>query len=136
MKTLRIFHLIVTAVVAVMMAFAGFSYLFPPAMANTFRHLGYPGYFRIELGIAKIIGSVLLLAPVPRLVKQIVYAGFAFTFISAFIAHVCVGDPVPYRIIPLAFLTILCGSYLAYMRLQRMQQSNHQDHSTYLFNKK
>jgi hypothetical protein len=35
---------------------------------------------------------VLLLAPVPALLKEWAYAGFAITLGSAFIAHLAVGD--------------------------------------------
>jgi hypothetical protein len=34
-------------------------------MAEAFTHLGFPAYFRVELSWAKLLGVVLMLAPVP-----------------------------------------------------------------------
>jgi hypothetical protein len=58
-----------------------------------FRQVGYPDYyFRVELAWAKLLGVVLLLAPVPARLTEWAYAGFAFTLASALIAHVAAGD--------------------------------------------
>ena len=35
----------------------------PAAGGQAFTHLGFPGYFRVELSLAKLLGVVLLLAP-------------------------------------------------------------------------
>src|SRR5215203_6730917 len=55
-------------------------------------HLGFPGYFRMELSWAKLLGVVLLLAPLPARLKEWAYAGFAITLGSALIPHLSVGD--------------------------------------------
>jgi hypothetical protein len=65
-----------------------------PQVAAAFAHLGFPDYFRLELTWAKLLGVVLLLAPVPARVKEWAYAGFAITLGSALIAHLSVGDTV------------------------------------------
>ena len=62
------------------------------SMAEAFTHLGFPDYFRVELAWAKLLGVVLLLAPVPARLKEWAYAGFAFTLGSALIAHFAVED--------------------------------------------
>jgi hypothetical protein len=46
----------------------------------------------VELSLAKLLGVVILLAPVPARLKEWAYAGFAFTLASALIAHFSVGD--------------------------------------------
>ena len=61
-------------------------------MAAAFTHLGFPGYFRVELAWAKLLGLVLLLVPAPARLKEWVYAGFAINLGSALIAHLAVGD--------------------------------------------
>ena len=61
-------------------------------MAEAFTHLGFPAYFRVELAWAKLLGVVLLLAPVPARLKEWAYAGFAINLVSALIAHLAVGD--------------------------------------------
>ncbi len=59
---------------------------------QAFTHLGFPAYFRVELSWAKLLGVVLLLAPVPARLKEWAYAGFAIDLGSALIAHLAVGD--------------------------------------------
>ena len=61
-------------------------------MAAEFTHLGFPAYFRVQLSWAKLLGVVLLLAPVPARLKEWAYAGFAINLVSALIAHLAVGD--------------------------------------------
>ena len=63
-----------------------------PQVAEAFTHLGFPDYFRVELSWAKLLGVMLLLAPVPARLKEWVYAGFAINLVSAVIAHLSVGD--------------------------------------------
>ena len=64
----------------------------PAAGSGGVARLGFPDYFRLELAWAKLLGVVLLLAPVPARLKESAYSGFAFTLGSALIAHVAVGD--------------------------------------------
>lgn len=83
-------------------------------MKAAFQHLGYPGYFRIELAVGKIAGAISLLIPVAPRVKEWTYAGFVITFISAIIAHTVSADPVANRIMPVIFLIPLLISYTTY----------------------
>jgi len=87
-----------------------------------FHHLGYPDYFRVELTIAKLCGVVFLLLPVPR-IKEWAYAGFAITFISAFIAHTASGDPVGNRIAPVVAMILLTVSYIMYHKMAGGKQA-------------
>ena len=114
MKTLKISYWATTGVVGLMMAYSAFSYLTNPDMKQAFHEIGFPDYFRVELAVAKLIGVVLLLAPVPARYKEWAYAGFFIIFISAFIAHTSVGDPVSNRMAPLIFLALLLVSYITY----------------------
>ena len=83
---------IVTVVFCLQMAFTAYAELRLPQVAEAFTHLGFPSYFRVELSWAKVVGVVLLLAPVPARLKEWAYAGFAFDLVSAIIAHLSVGD--------------------------------------------
>jgi hypothetical protein len=83
---------IVTALFCLQMLFTAYAQLALPQVAEAFRHLGFPDYFRVQLSLAKLIGVVLLLAPVPARLKEWAYAGFAFDLASALIAHLAVGD--------------------------------------------
>ena len=83
---------IVTALFCLQIGFTAYAQLRLPQVAEAFTHLGFPGYFRVELSLAKFLGVVLLLAPVPARLKEWAYAGFAITLASALIAHLSVGD--------------------------------------------
>jgi hypothetical protein len=83
---------IVTALFCLQMSFTAYAQLRLPQVADAFTHLGFPGYFRVELSLAKLLGVALLLAPVPSRLKEWAYAGFAIDLASALIAHVAVGD--------------------------------------------
>jgi hypothetical protein len=83
---------IVTALFSLQIGFTAYAQLQLPQVAEAFAHLGFPDYFRVELACAKLLGVVVLLAPVPARLKEWAYAGFAITLVSALIAHFAVGD--------------------------------------------
>jgi uncharacterized membrane protein YphA (DoxX/SURF4 family) len=83
---------IATALFCLQMGFTVYAQLRLPQVAEMFTHLGYPGYFRVELSWAKLLGIALLLAPVPARLKEWAHAGFAITLGSALIAHFALGD--------------------------------------------
>ena len=82
----------VTGLFCLQIAFTAYAQLSLPQVAEAFTRLGFPDYFRVQLSWAKIVGVVLLLAPVPARLKEWAYAGFAFDLGSAIIAHLAVGD--------------------------------------------
>jgi hypothetical protein len=102
-KTLIYCYWIVTALFCLQMSFTAYAQLRLPQVAAAFTDLGFPDYFRVELSWAKLLGVVLLIAPVParlgvravlaaRVIKEWAYAGFAIDLASALIAHLSVGD--------------------------------------------
>ena len=82
----------VTALFCLQIGFTAYAQLRLPQVAEAFTHLGFPGYFRVELSLAKFLGLLLLIAPVPSRLKEWAYAGFAIDIASALIAHFSVGD--------------------------------------------
>lgn len=111
MKAIKITYWITTSIVALMMIYSTYAYLTQAAIAQGFTHLGFPSYFRVELAVAKLIGGIVLLTPLVSRIKEWAYAGFAITFISAFIAHTASGDPVAMRVMPVIILALLAISY-------------------------
>ena len=91
-KATTIVYWIVTALFCLQMGFTAYAQLRLPQVAEMFTHLGFPAYFRVELSWVKLLGVVLLLAPVPARLKEWAYAGFAIVLASALIAHFSVGD--------------------------------------------
>src|SRR6185295_20185096 len=84
---------IFTSLFALQMGFTAYAQLCLPQVAQVFTHLGFTNYFRIELCWAKLAGLLVLILPMapPRL-KEWAYAGFTIVLVSAFIAHISVGD--------------------------------------------
>ena len=91
-RRLAIGFWIATALFCLQIGFTAYAQLRLPQVAEAFAHLGFPDYFRVELSLAKMLGVVVLLAPVPARLKEWAYAGFAITLGSALIAHLSVGD--------------------------------------------
>ncbi len=114
MKLIKITYWTTTALLAAMMTFSAYASLTQPEMKQAFAHLGFPDYFRVELSVFKLLGVVVLLAPLAPRLKEWAYAGFAITFVSAFVAHAAVGDPVSNRLSPVIALVLLTASYLTY----------------------
>ena len=56
---------IATVLFCLQMGFTAYAQLRLPQVADAFTHLGFPAYFRVELSWAKLLGVLLLLAPVP-----------------------------------------------------------------------
>ena len=109
---------IATALFCLQIGFTAYAQLRLPQVAAAFTHLGFPAYFRVQNSWAKILGIVVLVAPLPPRLKEWVYAGFAIDLGSALIAHFAVGDG-PQAWGWAAGCAILWGlSYLFWRRLQ------------------
>ena len=121
-KGLVIGFWISTALFALQMGFTAYAQLRLPQVAASFVHLGYPAYFRVELSWAKFAGLAALLLPmVPPRVREWAYAGFAFTLVSALIAHLSVGDPPAAWGWSVGTGVLWAASYLFFRRLQAAQ---------------
>ena len=78
---------------------------------DALHQLGYPVYVMPLLGVLKLLGVVALLQTKYVLVKEWAFAGLAFTFIGAFVSHICSHHPLSYIILPLVFLAYLFVTY-------------------------
>ena len=117
-KATAILFWIVTALFCLEMSFTAYAELRLPQVADAFTHLGFPGYFRVELSWAKLVGVLLLLAPLPPRVKEWAYAGFAIDLVSALIAHFAVGDTPDAWGFAAVTSVLWCLSYYFWRRLQ------------------
>src|SRR3954447_218588 len=91
-KGIALGYWIATSLLALQMGFTAYAQLRLPQVAEAFTHLGFPGYFRVELSWLKFAGLAVLLLPAPERLKEWAYAGFAITLVSAVVAHLAVGD--------------------------------------------
>jgi hypothetical protein len=82
-----------------------------PVIDTGMTHLGYPLYFTTILGVWKIPGAIVLLAPrLPRL-KEWAYAGAFFNMSGAVASHIASGDSLPQFITPLVFSICALASW-------------------------
>ena len=89
-----------------------------------FKHFGYPLYLLPFLGVAKLLGIIVLLVPgFPRL-KEWAYAGFAFDLAGALYSSIAVGDPASGWIWFVLFLAILAVSYIYHHKRLKMKALN------------
>ncbi|MCA0232582.1 MAG: DoxX family protein [Bacteroidetes bacterium] len=120
MKKNKTIYWISTALAMLTGATTAFMYFTNPQFIEGYRHLGFPDYFRIELGIFKIIGLLILLIPtIPARVKEWAYVGFMITFVSGIIAHGTV-DGLGLAMAPMIPLVFLIVSYIYFHKLQRV----------------
>ena len=112
-----------TVIVAVMLLFA-LSYLTAnPEVVSGFAKAGYPTHLRLVLGIAKPAAAIVLLLPGLALLKEWAYAGSAFTWVMAFIAHYSAGDGAQVWVTPLVLLVLLVVSYFTRPSSRRITPS-------------
>lgn len=82
-------------------------------------HLGYPDYFRVILTVFKVAGAMGLILPMVKgRLKEWVYAGFTFNFVSAAVSHTVVDGFGGQTIFPLVALGILATSYVYYHKMK------------------
>ena len=99
------------------MLFSAINYFANEDMKAIFTHLGFPSYFRVELGVAKILGVITLLLPMlPKKLKEAAYVGFAINIISATIAHIASGDGASTALLPSVAFVILSVSYIYFQK--------------------
>ena len=118
-KAKTIVYWIVTVLFCLQMSFTAYYELANPGVGANFARLGFPSHaFHVELSVAKVLGVLALVAPVPARLKEWAYAGFAINLASALIAHLSMGDG-PEAWGPSAATSVLWGlSYFFWRRLQ------------------
>lgn len=112
MKKITSIYWTTTSLFSAMMLFSASMYFTSPEVRSNFIKMGFQDAFRIELGLAKILGAIVLLIPFFKgYVKEWAYAGFGITLISASILHASSGDSAYMIVSPIVFLGILSASH-------------------------
>jgi uncharacterized membrane protein YphA (DoxX/SURF4 family) len=119
MKKLNTWYWIATIIFALMMIADGFGGITQQeAGKEVLKHLGYPMYLLIIVGIAKLLGAVSILQNKFTVIKEWAYAGFAINFIGAFASRAFVGDGIPLLIPPIIALAIMFIPYILWKKLK------------------
>lgn len=108
MKNTNILYWVITIIFAGFMIFTAVpNVINEPESVKFITDLGYPAYFVPFIGIAKILGSIVLLIPGLRRIKEWAYAGLFFDLSAAVysIAKVYGINPqITFIILPIVFL--------------------------------
>lgn len=105
-----------TAIVAGFLLLSGISYFASQSTIDGLRELGFPDFFRVQLGVLQFLALVVLLVPqVPTRVKEWGYAGVALFLLTALVAHIAHRDsPAISVLLVVLFMALaISNAYLA-----------------------
>lgn len=92
-KRNKIIYWITTGLLSAMMLMAASMYILKyEEISQGFSTLGFPIYIVYPLAIAKALGIIAILTRKSKFLRELAYAGFFYTFILAFSAHIHAGD--------------------------------------------
>jgi len=84
-----------TILISCFLLISSYTYFFSASTIDGLRDLGFPDFFRIQLGLLKIMAVIVLLTPqVPMYVKEWAYAGVGLFLITAMVAHIAHRDSI------------------------------------------
>ncbi len=112
-KAQSIGYWVSTGLVAMTLLFGGLAQATcQPQNVEGFAKLGYPVHFMVLLGVWKILGGIVVLAPrLPR-AKEWAYAGIFIDYTGAAVACAVSGSGVGHVIAPLVLTAILFASWV------------------------
>lgn len=121
MKKTKITYWVVTALFVLAMLQSGIVELIPTdGSKEVMNLLGYPMYLLTILGVAKILGAVVLIQEKSGTLKEWAYAGFTIDFIGASASGAFIGN-ITMIIIPLAFLAVMFLSYFLWKKVESLK---------------
>lgn len=116
-KTTKILYWSVTILFCLANLFSGIAELFPNQQAfDVMKLLGYPAYFLSILGVAKIMGSIVIIQTKFKAIKEWAYAGFTIDYISAAASYYFVNRDAFGILIPMVFLVVMFASYFLWKK--------------------
>ncbi len=109
MKKTKLLYWVITIIFAAYMLFTAIPNVMQSKDSIAFIHdmLGYPVYFITFIGIAKVLGSIVLLIPGLRKLKEWAYAGLLFDLAGATYSIIAVSGvsiDIIFMVLPVIFL--------------------------------
>ncbi|HTH82129.1 MAG TPA: DoxX family protein [Mucilaginibacter sp.] len=118
MKKTKTIFWIITIVFALFMAFTAVpDVMLVPDAVKFMTHLGYPNYFTVFIGVAKILGCIAIVIPGYYRVKEWAYAGLFFDLAGAIYSIICtagIDASMLFMVLPVIFGTL---SYIYYHKI-------------------
>lgn len=91
----------------------------PPMVTAVVQRLGYPPYFPIFLGIAKLLATIAIAQPWSETLREWAYAGLTFDVIAAALSHLASHDSAGEAAGPFLIMALVAVSYFAHFRTKR-----------------
>ena len=85
--------------------------------------LGYPMYVSTILGVAKILGAIVLVQRTFKALREWAYAGFAFDLIGAAASGAFIGE-ILVVVVPLVYLVVMFLSYFLWKKMEHLEVNN------------
>lgn len=116
-KSIKIIYWAATGILALFIL-PGIFFLNSPMAQEGTKHLGFPHWFSMEVGICSFIGGLILVIPgLPPRLKEWNYVALGIIYLSALIAHLSVDGLVGASFMPLVPFALLLISYVYYHKL-------------------
>ncbi len=112
MKNRKILYWVITGLFSAFMLFTAIpDVMLNPEAVKFMHHLGYPDYFTVFIGVAKILGSIAILIPGFPRIREWAYAGLAFDLMGATYSMLSVEGLQPTMLFMILPITLLVISY-------------------------
>jgi hypothetical protein len=82
-----------------------------PHFVHDMAHLGYPDYLLPLLGMWKLLGATVILAPRLARLKEWAYAGMVFDATGAAVSRAVLGDGALMIVVPLCISAVVLASW-------------------------
>ena len=123
MKKIKTFYWIFTGVTVVSLGIGSIlDILVIPEVAKVVTRLGYPDYLVPFLGVARLLGIIVILLPKYSRLKEWAYAGLTFDVVGALYSTIAFGDPFTSWIGIILTLLFLAGSYIFYQKKLKLTE--------------
>ena len=124
MKKINIYYWIITGLFAAFMLSSAIpNIMVSPEWVTIITGLGYPKYFIPFIGVAKLLGVIVILIPGNRRIKEWAYAGLFFDLAGATYSAVAkegFQPPISFMLLPIAFL--FASYYLWHKKTEMAKQ--------------
>jgi len=125
MKLTKIIYWTSTGLFAAFMLFSAIPDIMMVEGAKVFMtHLGYPLYFIPFIGVAKLLGSLAILIPSFKKIKEWAYAGLIFDLIGAVYSNIMVDGFQPGMLMMFVVFGVVITSYLYNQKYYAVKPEN------------
>ncbi|HTF05512.1 MAG TPA: DoxX family protein [Bacteroidia bacterium] len=125
MKRTKILYWVFTGLFSALMLFSAIpDIILSPETVAFMTMLGYPDYFTIFIGVAKVLGVIAILVPGFPRIKEWAYAGLVFDLVGATYSLAAIGTPIYQLWFMFIALGLAAASYIFYHKKLKLAKEN------------